>query len=423
MQTNSGLNMKILLPGIVGNILEWYDFLLYGFFAPTLAQLFFPTEDKTTSLLATFGIFAMGFLMRPVGSVIFGHFGDKMGRKNMLVISLSLMALSTALIGCLPTYSQAGVTAGILLTGCRLLQGLALGGEFGYSVYLIEHAGQNNRGLYGGLAMASASLGMLLSSAFAAIIESSLDQTQLISWGWRIPFLLGVILGIVGLYFRLRMPETQLFLNAKETGKLVNFPLYKSVKQKPLLLIQAVLLAFLPALVLYLGFIYMPTYLSTYTKLPLNVALIINTISMILVVFGLPLVGYISDRIGRKPIFMASGIICTVAAYPLFLLALTGTLVNAVLTQFVFVILLSLSYAILPVVLVEMVPTTIRYSTTALAYNVGNSIFGGTAPLLATFLIKETQSILAPSFYLMMSGIVMLIITLGLTETYKQKLL
>lgn len=422
MQTDSALNIKILLPSIVGNILEWYDFLLYGFFASTLAQLFFPAEDKMTSLLATFGVFALGFLMRPLGSAIFGHFGDRMGRKKMLIISLSLMAISTALIGCLPTFSQVGVLASLLLTGCRLLQGLALGGEFGYSIYLIEHAGQKHRGLYSGLAMASASLGMLLSSAIAAITHSSFDYTQLMSWGWRVPFLIGIILGIVGLYFRLRMPETQLFLNTKKTGRIVNFPLYQSIRKQPLLQVQAILLAFLPALVLYLGFIYMPTYLSTYTKLSINTALIINTISIVFVVFGLPLVGYISDKIGRKPIFVASGIICSLIAYPLFSLALTGTFMNAVMVQILFVILLSLSYAILPVTLVEMVPTNIRYSTTALAYNVGNSIFGGTAPLLATFLIKLTQNIIVPSFYLMFSGIVMLIISLTLTETYKKEL-
>lgn len=419
---NNNLNIKILVPGIIGNVLEWYDFLLYGFFAPVLAQLFFPNEDKLTSLLATFGTFAIGFLMRPLGSAIFGHFGDRTGRKNTLVISLFFMALTTALIGCLPTYSQVGVKASILLIICRLLQGLALGGEFGYSVYLIEHATQNNRGLYGGFAMASASLGMLLSSALVAIIQNSMHQTTLLSWGWRVPFLCGLILGVIGLYFRLRMPETQLFLKIQNAKDFVNVPLYYTLKQKPLLLLHAVLLTFLPALVLYIGFIYMPTYLSIYTPLSNKTTLIINTISMVFVVFGLPLVGHFSDKIGRKPFFFTSGIICCLAAYPLFLLALTGTLLSAIFVQLFFVVLLLLSYAILPVVLVEMVPTNIRYTTTALAYNVGNSIFGGTAPLLATFFIKETQNIMAPSFYLIISGIIMLITTFKLNETYKKEL-
>lgn len=422
LQENSSLNIKFLLPSVIGNILEWYDFLLYGFFAPILAQLFFPAENKIDSLLATFGVFAIGFLMRPLGSAFFGHFGDKLGRKSMLAISLSLMALSTALIGCLPTYAHIGATAGILLTACRLLQGFALGGEFGYSVFLIEHTAQRNRGLYSGLAIASASLGLLLSSAFATITQNVFDHTQLIAWGWRIPFLLGIILGGIGLYFRLRMPETKLFLAAKQTGEVIGFPLLQSLKKNPLLLVKAILLAFLPALVLYLGFIYMPTYLSTYTKLPLNVALTINTVSMIFVIFGLPLVGYISDKIGRKPILLASGIICCLVAYPLFSLGLTGEFVNAIIVQFVFVILLALSYALLPVTLVEMVPTNIRYSTTAFAYNMGNSIFGGTAPLVATFFIKVTHTIMAPAFYLIVGGVVMVTITCRLTETYKQKL-
>jgi len=413
---------KLIVPGIIGNILEWYDFSLYGYFAPIIAQLFFPTSNKFLSLLATFGVFAIGFLMRPLGALVFGYFGDKAGRKKTLAVAVILMAIPTTLIGLLPTYEHIGIFAGILLLICRLLQGLAVGGEFsGSIVYITEHAPNDQRGMYGSWAMFSAFAGLLLGSSVSAV-ASLLPTDMLTTWGWRIPFLMGLLLGVVGLYLRIYMPETPNFLAAKANKTVVNNPIHQTFKVALMPMLVATGLVFLPAMGFYLLFVYLSSYMTTFLHISLRMALTINTMSMLGIIFVIPWVGMLSDKIGRKPVLYLGALGFITLSYPLFLLLQQANFVSILIAQSCFAVLVCFAYAAIPATLVELVATNIRYTSMSFPYNLSNAVFGGTAPLVATYLIEKTGSQLAPSFYLIFAGIVMFIFLLFLKESYRKHL-
>jgi MFS transporter, MHS family, proline/betaine transporter len=423
MSNNVNNKKNIIVPGSLGNVLEWYDFSLYGYFAAIISSLFFPGGNQTVSLIKTFGVFAVGFLMRPIGAILFGHFGDRWGRKKTLAASVILMAIPTVLMGLLPTHAQIGVWAGILLTLCRLLQGLAVGGEqAGSIVYLIEHAPDGRRGLYGSWTMFSAFTGLLIGSAVGAITSGLAAGTAYADIAWRLPFLFGIVLAGIGLYLRLRMPETPNFTELLSTGRTIKHPFLQALREKPGAMLQGTLLVFLPAMGFYLAFVYLSSYLKLYLKLPLDVALTANSISMLIILLVIPFVGRLSDRIGRKPTLIMGAVATCILAYPLFLLLGQGTFAAALIAQIIFALLTAFCYAAVPAALVEMFATKMRYSAMAFSYNLSNTIFGGTAPLVATYLIHATRTIYAPSFYLIFAGIVMLIIVLCLKETYKQQL-
>lgn len=413
-------NLKtIIAPGVIGNALEWYDFSLYGYFAPIIAHLFFPQADKAIAIMTTFGVFAMGFLMRPLGAILFGHFGDRWGRKKVLATAVIIMAIATALIGMLPTYNQIGVYAGLLLTACRLLQGLAIGGEFaGSIVYIVEHAPSQRRGFFGSWAMMSTTFGLLLGSGVAAIAE----HFAAVTWSWRIPFLLGILLGIVGLYLRLRMPETPSFNEIAQHNKIIKRPLLTALGQAPLALLKTFFIDFLPAIGFYLIFIYLSTYLNLYFKVPLSTTLTINTISLLVIVFTVPLVGHWSDLWGRKKVMLLGAIAFAVLSYPLFILLAKATFLAILTVQVIFALMMAFCCAALPALMAEFYPTKIRYTGVALPYNLANALLGGTAPLVVTILMHKTNNLLAPSFYLIFAAIILILTLLVTRETYTEML-
>ena len=413
---------KLFVPGIIGNILEWYDFSLYGYFAPVIARLFFPTSNQLLSLLSTFGVFAIGFLMRPLGAIIFGYFGDKIGRKKTLAFAVILMAIPTTLIGLLPTHQEIGITAGVLLTLCRLLQGLAVGGEFsGSIVYITEHAPNDRRGMYGSWAMFSAFTGLLIGSGVSAL-ASLLSPHALNTWGWRVPFLMGLILGFVGLYLRLHMPETPNFLSIKNKHEILNNPTTRAFKSFIFPMILMMGLVFLPAMSFYLLFVYLSSYMTDFLHVPMRVALTVNTISMIGIIIIMPWIGLLSDKIGRKPVLYSGALGFIILSYPLFLLLQHATFISILFAQTCFALLVCLTYASIPATLVELVPTAIRYTAMSFPYNLSNAIFGGTAPLVATYIISKTNNPLSPCFYLIFAGIVMLCCVFILKESYDKPL-
>ncbi|MGQ3888855.1 MFS transporter [Legionella sp. CNM-1927-20] len=414
---------KLIVPGILGNILEWYDFSLYGYFAPIIAKLFFPTSDKLLSLLATFGVFATGFIMRPIGALLFGYFGDRHGRKKTLAASIILMAIPTTLIGLLPTYQQIGIFAGILLLICRLLQGLAVGGEFcGSIVYITEHSPINRRGMFGSWAMFSAFAGLLLGSGVSALFNTLLSLEELTNWGWRIPFLAGLLLGAVGLYFRLRMPETPNFVTIQNKQQILVNPVNQAFKFAVQPMVISAALVFLPAMSFYLLFVYLPSYMTEILGMSLRRSLTINTISMLGIILVIPWIGLLSDIIGRKPVLLIGAIGFSIFSYPLFLLIQHTTFISVLLAQVIFAILVSFAYAAIPATLVELVGTNIRYTAMSFPYNLSNAVFGGTAPLIATYLIEKTNNPLAPSFYLIFAAIIMFFVVLLLQESHRKSL-
>ena len=404
-------------------MLEIYDFMIYGYFAPIMAKLFFPTDNASLGLLLTFSIFAIGFLMRPLGAIIFGHFGDRLGRKKILAFAIILMAAPTTLIGLLPDYSQIGMWGGILLLICRLLQGLSMGGEFAGSIlYITEHAPSGRRGFYGSWAMCGTFSGILLASAIAALLNILFSTESMQSFGWRIPFLLGSVLGIVGYYLRRRMPETPHFIAAQTEGKIVSNPVIKSFTHELPSMMRVAALNFLPAVAFYTLFVYLSSFMTTYLKISLDTALSINTINLIVLIFLIPVIGNWSDKIGRKPILISGTLGFIVFSYPLFLLLQTASFLNVFLAQACFSILIGFIFAALPATIVELTKTHVRYTAVAFPYNLSSALFGGTAPLLATYFISKTGNHLFPCFYLIISGLVTLIMVLSLNETYQEKL-
>lgn len=414
---------NILLPGLSGNILEWYDFAVYAYLAPLISANFFPQHNKTISLIETFGIFAAGFLMRPIGAIIFGHYGDRMGRKAVLIITIALLSIATVLIGCLPGYSTLGIFSAILLTFCRLAQGLAIGGEPGYCVYLVEHVPNNKRGFYGSLPICCSIIGFLLGSAVAALFGSLLSTDTFSAWGWRIPFFLGIPLGLIGLYFRLHMPETPIFSEMKALDRILHSPLSHALKTEFFTIIKGIALAFIPFVTSFVLVVYLPSYLNIYLKTPIHIALMINTISMIPMALTVPIAGLISDRIGRKPIFFISGLLFIILSYPLFLIMLKGTYLTITIIQTLFAILVGICYAPIYTILIEMFPTNIRYTSLSLSYNLAGALFGGTVPMVCTFLIATTHNLMMPSFLLIFAGIITLLVLPFVAETYKKTLL
>jgi len=254
---------RTLLAGAIGNVLEWYDFALYGYFAPVFAAQFFPSNSPSVSLISAFGVFAVGFLARPIGALLFGHWGDTMGRRNALAWSVLLMAIPTGMVGLLPTYEEIGAIAPIALTLCRFLQGLSVGGEFtGSATFLVEHASASQRGYVGSWAGFSAQIGALLGSGMGALIALSLEDEALRQWGWRVPFVIGSVIAVAGWYLRTRVPESPAFEAIRRTGALASSPVRDVFTTQRRAVATVVGLVWLHGVAFYLLYVYLTTYLG-----------------------------------------------------------------------------------------------------------------------------------------------------------------
>lgn len=397
---------KIIGSCMIGNALEWYDFALYGYFATILSGLFFPSQDRFASLMATFGVFAAGFIMRPLGAIVFGHIGDKIGRKTALLWSIYLMTIPTALIGLLPTYDQIGWMAPALLTLIRLLQGLSMGGEFtGSMIFIIEHTNPQKRGFSGSWAPFSLLVGVLAGSAVATLISLILSPEAMQQWGWRIPFVLSIGGGLVGSYMRRTLTDPEKFTEMKENRKHYSVPLVEVFREH----FSKVLLVLLVDLMVAIGFFtvvsFIVSHLSAVIGLPKSTALFINTCSMTACAITIPFAGWLSDRIGRKAVMATAALGFALLGYPMFLgFAVDGVLVPC-LCHVTLGILLGLYFAPIPAVLVEIFPSSARYSAVSLAHNLSMTIFGGTLPIVALAFVQYTGHHAAPAFYLLFAAI------------------
>ncbi|MDA2920875.1 MFS transporter [Desulfobacterota bacterium AH_259_B03_O07] len=418
--------MRNIIAGCVGNVLEWYDFALYGFFAPVIAKQFFPSDDQISSLLATFGVFAVGFFMRPVGSVIFGILGDKLGRKKALEISVIMMAVPTTLIGVLPTHEEVGILAPILLTLIRLVQGVSVGGEFTGSIsFVVEHAPYppGRRGFYSSWAVFSLLGGILLGSAISGLVTNILTPDQVLSYGWRLPFFLGIVIGVIGLYLRSGLDESPTFKRLKEAGQLSKRPIREALQNHWREIIVVIGATCVGSVNFYMIFVYLTTFLSTETHVLLSSALDINTVSMVVLMVLAPLMGLLSDRIGRKPVMITGCLIIAIFAYPLFIVLTKGNTTYDLLSQLVFAVGLAMVFGPFGAMMVELFPTKVRMSAVSIGYNVGFAVFGGTAPFVATYLIEATGSKISPSYYLVAAALVSLFVFIKIRESFRDEVI
>lgn len=412
------------MAGFSGNVLEWYDFTVYGFFATVIGAQFFPEEDKVVQLISAFGIFAAGYMMRPIGGIIFGHIGDRQGRKKALFYSILLMAIPTTLIGFLPTYESIGWYSALLLVVLRLFQGLSVGGEFTGSIsFLVEKAPKGNRGFYGSWSTFGVFGGMLLGSGLATIITSLLTKEQLHDFGWRIPFLFGSLIGVFGLFLRKGMGDDQHFEKMKEQNKIEKSPLNEFWTNYKLPALKIMLLSWSFGVSVYLIFIFLPSYLHTFIGVKLDEALSTHTIAIIVLMLMIPYFGYLNDRFGRKLILLISLVGFVVFSYPLFALMYENTFKAILVAMLVFSFLEAMFQSVMPALMTEMFPTRIRYTGLSISYNFSMAIFGGTAPLVCTWLIKVSGgNVWMPVYYLVATCIIAIITLFFIPETYKKEL-
>jgi MFS family permease len=394
---------KVITASSVGTMIEWYDFYIFGSLAAIISTQFFPGSSPTAAFLKTLATFAVGFAVRPFGALVFGRIGDLVGRKFAFLTTLLIMGGSTAAIGFLPTYDHIGIAAPVILVILRLLQGLALGGEYGgAAVYVAEHAPDNRRGYYTSFIQTTATLGLFLSLAVILIVRAVLGEEAFKSWGWRVPFVLSLFLVAISYYIRVRLRESPLFTILKDTGKTSRAPIQESFGTWSRWKIFFTVLfgaAAGQAVVWYTGQFYALLFLQTVLKVPLVTSYVCVAIALAL---GAPLFvffGSLSDRIGRKKIMMAGNLIASLLYVPIYhAMKFYSNPVNPVmLTALVFVqvVFVTMVYGPIAAFLVEAFPAKIRYTSLSLPYHFGNGWFGGFLPIIATSLVAKTGNIYA----------------------------
>ncbi|NEW72939.1 MHS family MFS transporter [Streptomyces rapamycinicus] len=395
---------KIFLATSFGHAIEWYEFSAYGFTAVYLAAVFFPSGNPTTGLLATFGVFGLTFFIRPLGAVVFGPLADRIGRKRVLVIVLLLMSGSTALIGALPGYATIGAAAPLLLVALRALQNFSAAGELGsVSAFIVEYSGPRRRGFGTSWLMFSATIGFTSGSALVSVLVSLVGDTAMQQWGWRIPFLLAAPLGLIGLYIRLRLEDTPEFRTLKKADKVAKSPLREALTYRRQIF-TTMGLAGLHASSYYIVLTFMASYITTTLGFGSGVALAGTLSAAVATMAVIPVVGALSDRVGRRPILITASAALVIASFPVFSLITTSP-TAVVVGQVVLGLLVGTLVSTTLVSMTEIFPARVRVAGSSFAYSIANAVLGGSAPFIATFLIDKTGSAISPAAYLVFTSL------------------
>ncbi|RDU95229.1 MFS transporter [Trinickia dinghuensis] len=414
---------RAAMASFIGNFVEWFDYASYGYLATIIAAVFFPKSNASTGLLAAYAVFAISFVVRPLGGVVWGHFGDKVGRRKALSLSILIMSCSTFLIAFLPTYAQVGTLAPMLLLSVRVIQGFSASGEYaGASAFLAEYAPEGKRGFYTSIVPASTAAGLLFGSILVAVMHAVLTSQQLHDFGWRLPFLLAAPFGLVGRYIRVRLEDTPKFRALEGAHHVAQAPASELLRRYRGKMLIAFGVTCLNAVAFYLVLSYMPTYLSTEMGMGETDSFIAATISLAAYIGFIFMMGALSDRVGRKTMLIGASILFAALTVPLFKGLAGASFATVVLIQIAFGALLTMNDGTLPCFLSEIFPTRVRYSGFAFTFNAANALFGGTAPLAATWLIGVTGSKLAPAWYLVGAAGVALIAMLASSETARHPL-
>ena len=414
----SSVRRSVLFSSI-GEVVEWFDFMVYLSLAPVLARVFFSAGSRS-SLLATLGIFATAFLARPIGAVLFGQLGDRVGRKRALMVSALLMAVAKLIEGLLPTYAMIGFVAPAVFLLARILSGISLGGEFtGTFVMLFESAREGRRGLTTSIANVMAGIGVLLASGLVAVLTTFLSKESMESWGWRVPFLAGSLIALVALAIRTQVRETPLFEELQSQGKTLRSPLRDALRRQPGAVRVAFAMAAFNALSYYLVVAFVPAYLESFVKVDHATAMLVATVASAFNVAFIVIPAWISDAVGRKPVLIAGCTGFLFLSYPLYALLASGHFASMLVAALGFVMLTACFMGPAMAAAMEHFSTEVRFSGFALGYNAGAGLLGGVTPVVTGWLIHTTGILTAPSYYLMAASAILLLVSCRLKETFR----
>lgn len=415
---------KVMTASAIGHFVEWYDFAVYAYAAPVIATLFFPNTNTFVSLLSTFAVYAVGFVMRPIGAFLLGSLGDRIGRKRVLAGVILMMGCATTGIGLLPTYAQIGVVAPLLLVLLRLAQGFSAAGEtIGSNSFVAEHAPVKRRGFAVGMVYTWSNLPPVLAALLVLFLTRTTTSGAYETWGWRVPFLLGAPLALVGLYIRTRVDESPAFAAVREAKRVESAPIRTVLREHR----KAMAACFSIAAVASLGYYsltgYFFTYLTVTIGLSESAALLSNSIALTITFVAVPIAAALSDRIGRKRGLLIAAGMNALFAVPAYLFAGQGSLASAIVSQGLLALSLGMFFGPAGAAFVELFPARTRYSGASISYNLAFTIFGGTAPLLSIYLIDRTGSNIAPAWYVVAVSVAAALVIARMPETSMRSLL
>jgi MFS transporter, MHS family, proline/betaine transporter len=414
-QHGAGAATRLIVAASLGNALEFYEILVYGYFAVVIAKVFFPAANETVSLLVTYGTFGISFLARPIGAVFFGSYGDRRGRKSALTLSIGLMTAGTGLMTLMPSYDTVGLLAPVLVILARLVQGFSVGGEFASSTaFLVEHRA-DRPGFFGSWQWSSQGLAALVATGFGVLLTTTLSAADLQAWGWRVPFALGLLIGPTGLYIRSRMEETPEFVDSGPARAPLR-ELFVTQWDRLVLTIGAVAASTSSQYIL----VYMPTYAIRELNLPQSIGFTAAVLAAALQTLAVPFVGIWVDKVGQTRVMIGAAVLFMVSAYPAFALLEANASLAVLVAMVCWISLLKSFFSgALPSLMAKVFPVGTRVSGMSLSYNVSVPIFGGFAPFFAQSLIGITGSKLAPSYYMIATAALSLAALLVMRRRYR----
>jgi MHS family proline/betaine transporter-like MFS transporter len=421
---NPSLVRRAIAAAAIGNCTEWYDFGVYAYVATMVGAAFFPATDPAVQTLSAFGVFAISFLLRPLGSLFFGPLGDRIGRQRVLAVTIFLMSGATFAIGLLPTYAQIGIVAPILFLLARMLQGFATGGEYGgAATFIAEYAPDKRRGFLGSWLEFGTLAGFALGASVPTALTLTLSESDMSSWGWRIPFLIAGPLGAVGLYLRRRLEDTPAFRELAREEKVARSPLRTLITENWRMLLTLIGIVIVLNVGNYVLLTYMETYLAEVLELERTVALLSMVVVMVAMMAVILPVGALSDRIGRKPLLASACVCYLVLSIPAFLLLTQGTWPTTIAGLAILALCQVQLLGTIPSALPALFPTPVRYGAFSIGYNLSTALFGGTAPFVVQALVTGTGNDLVPAFYLMGAAAISIAPVLLSPETARKPLL